>query len=102
MILVTGTACGAEAAKAACAGTNVTFVNGTRNAMLQLQVREETSDTWIDVLKEKPLGVLRKMPTLCLPAGKFHEVRAVFQGGSNVYKKKQILRDNAIYVVTQY
>jgi hypothetical protein len=102
LILAIGSADTAFGATAACAGSNVSFVNGTRNAMLQLQVREESSNKWIDILKDKPLGVLRTLPPLCLPAGRFYEVRAVFQGGSNLDKKKQTLRNNAVYVVTQF
>lgn len=99
---VTGTALGADPDKIPCSGSAVAFVNGTKNAMLQLQVREEGSTIWIDILKDKPLGVLRTLPAQCLPAGKFYEVRAVFQGGSNLNKKKQILRNNAAYVVNQF
>ncbi len=95
-------AAGAAETKQSCAGHEVKFVNGTRYAMVQLQVRVESENKWNDILSEKRLGVMRTTETQCIPAGKFYEVRAVFQGGENLDKKHQLIRPGSIYVVKQF
>ncbi len=101
-VAITGAALGAAEAKQACAGYEVKFVNGTRFAMVQLQVRVESENKWVDVVAEKRLGVMRTTEFQCIPAGKFYEVRAVFQGGENVDKKHQVIRPGSVYVVKQF
>jgi hypothetical protein len=97
-----GAASGAAGAKQACAGHEVKFVNGTRFAMVQLQVRVESESKWTDILSEKRLGIMRSTEFQCIPAGKFYEVRAVFQDGANVDKKRQALPPGSTYVVKQF
>ena len=101
-VAISGAALGAPEMKQACAGYEVKFINGTRFAMVQLQVRAESEDKWTDILSEKRLGVMRSTEVQCIPAGKSYEVRAVFQGGENLDKKHQVIRPGSVYVVKQF
>ena len=84
-----------------CREDSVYIVNGTRTAMVSLQVREASKGEWQDILRGTPLGVQRSKP-VCLSSGRLYDLRADFIGGLHVEKTNQPLRGRQVYVVTAF
>lgn len=91
----------ASASAEKCREDSVYIVNGTRTAMVSLQVRETSRGEWQEILRGTPLGVQRSK-SVCLSSGRLYDLRADFIGGLHVEKSNQPLRSRPIYVVTAF
>ena len=85
------------------AAPSVTIINGTRAVMIALELKPQ-GGAWSEILAGRPLGV-RQQILYGLPPGKckdyHYEIRAMFEDGSAVTKKGQILCPPT-YLVTDF
>lgn len=88
----------ASTASALAAGT-VTVVNGTRTAMITLQLKDTNGFGWQgDVLGGKPLGVQRRITVPYVKAC-ICDIRATFEDGHRVMRRHVNVCSTPTYVV---
>ena len=98
----------AFAAIAFLAGTSpgaakmVSIVNGTRTAMVELQVRPVDAPIWRpDLLDRKTLGIQKEISIDVGPACEF-DVKARFEDGHRVMKERVNFCKSSTYLLTDF
>ena len=80
----------------------VSVVNGTRTAMVALQVRPSDADAWRpDILNHRPLGIQKQIDFEVGPAC-FFDVKAMFEDGHRVNKQHVNLCKSTTYLLTDF
>ena len=80
----------------------VSIVNGTRTAMVALQVRPSEADAWRpDILNHRPLGIQKEIDFEVGPAC-FFDVKAMFEDGHRVNKQHVDLCKSTTYLLTDF
>lgn len=80
----------------------VSIVNGTRTAMVSLQVRPVDAPIWRpDLLDHRTLGIQKEIPVEVGPACVF-DVQARFEDGHRVMKERVNLCKSPTYLLTDF
>jgi hypothetical protein len=80
----------------------VSIVNGTRTAMVALQIRRADEPEWRpDILNHRPLGIQKQVDFEVGPAC-FFDVKAMFEDGHRVNKQHVNLCKSTTYLLTDF
>jgi hypothetical protein len=80
----------------------VSIVNGTRTAMVALQVRPADAPEWRpDILNHRPLGIQKQIGFEVGPACLF-DVKAMFEDGHRINKQRVNLCKSTTYLLTDF
>ncbi|HTW36668.1 MAG TPA: hypothetical protein VMD53_18770 [Rhizomicrobium sp.] len=80
----------------------VSIVNGTRTAMVALQVRPSDAPVWRpDILNHRPLGIQKQIGFEVGPAC-FFDVKAMFEDGHRINKQHVNLCKSTTYLLTDF
>ena len=80
----------------------VSIVNGTRTAMVALQIRPSDAPVWRpDILNHRPLGIQKQVDFEVGPAC-FFDVKAMFEDGHRVNKQHVNLCKSTTYLLTDF
>jgi hypothetical protein len=80
----------------------VSIVNGTRTAMVALQVRQIDAPEWRpDILNHRPLGIQKQIGFEVGPACLF-DVKAMFEDGHRINKQHINLCKSTTYLLTDF
>jgi len=80
----------------------VSIVNGTRTAMVALEIRPSDADAWRpDLLNHRPLGIQKEIAFEVGPAC-FFDVKAMFEDGHRVNKQHINLCKSTTYLLTDF
>ena len=80
----------------------VSIVNGTRTAMVALQIRRSDEPVWRpDILNHRPLGIQKQIAFEVGPAC-FFDVKAMFEDGHRINKQHVNLCKSETYLLTDF
>jgi len=80
----------------------VSIVNGTRTAMVALQIRRADEPEWRpDILNHRPLGIQKEIGFEVGPACLF-DVKAMFEDGHRISKQHVNLCKSPTYLMTDF
>ena len=80
----------------------VSIVNGTRTAMVALQIRPSDADFWRpDILNHRPLGI-QKQIDFEVGQACFFDVKAMFEDGHRANKQHVDLCKSTTYLLTDF
>jgi hypothetical protein len=83
--------------------TGCTIVNGTRTAMIMLQIKESNSARWqAELLNRRPLGVQKEATFHDKSDACLYDLRAMFEDGHRVLRQRVDLCKNSRYVITDF
>ena len=80
----------------------VSIVNGTRTAMVALQIRRSDEPAWRpDILNHRPLGIQKQVGFEVGPAC-FFDIKAMFEDGHRINKQHVNLCKSETYLLTDF
>jgi len=80
----------------------VSIVNGTRTAMVALEIRPSDAEAWRpDILNHRPLGIQKQIDFEVGPAC-FFDVKAMFEDGHRLLKQHINLCKSTTYLLTDF
>jgi hypothetical protein len=86
---------------AAASARPVSIVNGTRTAMVSLEIRAADADAWRpDILNHRPLGIQKQIGFQVGPACLF-DVKAMFEDGHRIAKRINLCKSTT-YLLTDF
>lgn len=86
----------------AVAGQKIMIINGTRTAMVGLQLRESGGSDWQpDMLNRRPLGIQRQIGFERSPKC-LYDIRAIFEDGHRVMKSRVDLCRSPRYLLQDF